>query len=110
MQFAHTHLLEDESESRSIPSAEPVTVTMRTSDSRLAHDRWRTWLPLGAVVLAVFALVALPLLRVVQVRPFNEEIRTLTEPSRTLLTRIHVALALEQSLLRDFIERSDWSR
>lgn len=80
---------------------------MRTSDSRLAHDRWRTWLPLGAVVLAVFALVALPLLRVVQVRQFNEEIRTLTEPSRTLLTRIHVALALEQSLLRDFIENSD---
>jgi signal transduction histidine kinase len=80
---------------------------MRTNDSRLAHDRWRTWLPLGAVVLAVFALVALPVLREVQVRPYNEEIRTITEPSRTLLTRIHVALALEQSLLRDFIERSD---
>ena len=80
---------------------------MSTSDSRLAHDRWRTWLPLGAVVLAVFALVALPVLRAVQVRPLNEEIRTIAEPSRTLLTRIHVALALEQSLLRDFVENSD---
>jgi signal transduction histidine kinase len=80
---------------------------MSTGDSRLAHDWWRTWLPLGAVILAVLALVALPVLRVAQVRPFNEEIRTVTEPSRTLLTRIHVALALEQSLLRDFIEGSD---
>ena len=80
---------------------------MSNNDSRLAHERWRTWLPLGAIILAVFALVALPLLRVVQVRPFNEEIRTLTEPSRSLLTRIHVALALEQSLLRDYIESAD---
>lgn len=81
--------------------------TIRANDSRLAHDRWRTWLPLGAAVLAVFALVALPVLRAVQVRPLYEEMRTVTEPSRNLLTRIHVALALEQSLLRDFIEGGD---
>lgn len=76
-------------------------------DSRLAHERWRTWLPLGAVVLAVFALVALPVLRDFQVRPHYEDVRTVIEPSRRLLTRIHVALALEQSLLRDFIESRD---
>jgi signal transduction histidine kinase len=80
---------------------------IRANDSRLAHERWRTWLPLGAVVAAVFALVALPLLRAVQVRPLNEEMRLLTEPSRALLTRIHVALALEQSLVRNFIEGGD---
>ena len=81
--------------------------TIRTNDSRLAHDPWRTWLPLGAVILAVFALVALPVLRALQVRPLNEEIRTIIEPSRNLLTRIHVALALEQSLLRDYVEGGD---
>ena len=79
----------------------------RAYDSRLAHDRWRTWLPLAAVVLAVFALVALPIVRVTQVQPQYEEMRTLTEPSRNLLTRIHAALALEQSLLRDFVEGGD---
>ncbi len=76
-------------------------------DSRFAHDRWRTWLPLGAVILAVFALVALPVVRAIQVRPLYEEMTTVSEPSRSLLTRIHVALALEQSLLRDFIEGGD---
>ena len=76
-------------------------------DSRLAHERWRTWLPLGAGVVAVFGLVALPVLRTVQVRPLYEDVRTVIEPSRSLLTRIHVALALEQSLLRDFIETRD---
>jgi signal transduction histidine kinase len=81
--------------------------TIRANDSRLAHDRWRTWLPLGAVIAAVFALVALPVLRAVQVRPMYDEMRTVLDPSRNLLTRIHVALALEQSLLRDFIEGGD---
>jgi signal transduction histidine kinase len=78
-----------------------------SNDWHLVHDRWRTWLPLGGVILALLALVALPLLRVVQVTPLYDEIRTVTEPSRTLLSRIHVALALEQSLLRDFVEGED---
>ena len=78
-----------------------------SDDWHLVHDRWRTWLPLAGVVLALLALVALPLLRVIQVRPLYEEIRTVTEPSRGILSRIHVALALEQSLLRDFVEGED---
>jgi signal transduction histidine kinase len=76
-------------------------------DWHLVHDRWRTWLPLAGVVIALFALVALPVLRVLQVRPLYEEMRAITEPSRSVLSRIHVALALEQSLLRDFVEGED---
>jgi signal transduction histidine kinase len=78
-----------------------------SDDWHLVHDRWRTWLPLAGVILALLVLVALPLLRVVQVRPLYEEMRTVTEPSRSLLSRVHVALALEQSLLRDFVEGED---
>lgn len=78
-----------------------------SDDWHLVHDRWRTWMPLGGVVLALLILVALPVLRVIQVRPLYDEIRMVTEPSRTILSRIHVALALEQSLLRDFVEGED---
>jgi len=79
----------------------------RTDDSRLAHERWRTWVPLAAVICALVALVALPVLRTMQLRPFYEEMRDVNEPSRSLLSRIHSALALEQSLLRDFVEGGD---
>jgi signal transduction histidine kinase len=78
-----------------------------SDDWHLVHDRWRTWLPLGGVILALFGLVTLPILRNVQVRPLYEEIRTVTEPSRSILSRVHVTLALEQSLLRDFVESED---
>lgn len=78
-----------------------------SNDWHLVHDRWRTWLPLAGVVIALFALVALPVLRVLQVRPLYEEMRAITEPSRSILSRVHVALALEQSLLRDFVEGED---
>jgi len=56
---------------------------------------------------ALFALVMLPVLRTMQVRPLYDDMRTLTEPSRNFLIRVHVSLALEQSLLRDFLERND---
>ncbi len=42
-----------------------------------------------------------------KLRPLYEEMRSVSEPSRTLLSRIHSALALEQSLLRDFVEGGD---
>ncbi len=86
-----------------------VTVpgAVRTDDSRLAHERWRTWLPLAAVICALVALVALPILRTMQLRPLYEEMRDVSEPSRSLLSRVHAALALEQSLVRDFVEAGD---
>jgi signal transduction histidine kinase len=42
-----------------------------------------------------------------QLRPVYHDMRTVTEPGRSLLTRIHVALAMEQSLLRDYLENPD---
>lgn len=79
----------------------------RSDDSRLAHERWRSWLPLAAVIAALVALVALPILRTMQLRPLYDQMRDVSGPSRTLLIRIHSSLALEQSLLRDFVEAGD---
>ncbi|MGH9423150.1 MAG: hypothetical protein ACRD3J_24450, partial [Thermoanaerobaculia bacterium] len=85
-----------------------MTSKSRSSiDARIAHERWRAWVPLAAVIVALFALVMLPLLRTMQVRPLYDEMRTVTEPSRNLLSRVHVSLAMEQSLLRDYVEGGD---
>lgn len=85
----------------------PADDRRASADYRIAHERWRTWIPLGAVVLALLALVLLPVVRAAYVGPLYDDMRTVTEPSRSLLTRIHVALALEQSLLRDYLESGD---
>ncbi|MGH9420534.1 MAG: sensor histidine kinase, partial [Thermoanaerobaculia bacterium] len=64
-------------------------------------------MPLAAVICALIALVALPILRTMQLRPLYQQMRDVSEPSRTQLSRIHASLALEQSLLRDFVEAGD---
>jgi signal transduction histidine kinase len=60
--------------------------------------------PLGLVTVALVALVVVPLTAECYTRPLFDELRTVTAPAQQLLTRVHVALALEGSTLRDFAE------
>lgn len=67
----------------------------------------RTWIPPISLILAVSALVAIPVLRARYVQPLYEDMRSVTEPSRSLVTRIHVALAMEGALVRDYTDSRD---
>jgi len=68
---------------------------------------WRTSVSLVALVIALFALVLLPIWRARMVEPLLEDLRSEIEPSRSIVTRIHLALAMEGTLARDFMERRD---
>lgn len=69
--------------------------------------RWQTLVPLAFVMVALVAMMALPLIGEWYVRPMRDETRTLLEPARSLVTRIHVALALEGSTLHDYLDSRD---
>lgn len=68
---------------------------------------WRTWATLLGLVIALVALVLLPVLRARLVEPLHEDLRSGIEPARGVVTRIHLALAMEGTLSREFIERGD---
>ncbi|MDQ3949679.1 MAG: HAMP domain-containing histidine kinase [Gemmatimonadota bacterium] len=70
---------------------------------------WATHLPLAFVMLALVALVALPVLGERYARPLNRELRDVVEPARGLVTQIHVSLAIEGSAFHDFLESADSS-
>lgn len=76
-------------------------------DPSSTNAGWRTWAPLLALVLALVALVLLPVLRARLVEPLHEDLRSGIEPARGVVTRIHLALAMEGTLARDFLERRD---
>ncbi|MGI8842395.1 MAG: sensor histidine kinase [Gemmatimonadaceae bacterium] len=63
-----------------------------------------TWAPLAFVIVALAALVVLPIVGDLVIEPHRTEIRGLTEPGRTFVTRIQVALAIQGSVLRDYLE------
>src|SRR5689334_6194744 len=69
--------------------------------------RLHLWMPIAALLAVLSVLVVLPILRARYLQPIYEDMQTLTEPSRSLVTRIHVALAIEGSILRDFRESAD---
>jgi signal transduction histidine kinase len=74
------------------------------------RDRgWLTHLPLAFVMLALAALVTLPVLAERYARPLNRELRDVVEPARGLVTQIHVSLAIEGSAFHDFLEARDSS-
>jgi signal transduction histidine kinase len=80
----------------------------RLADNRsIANAEWRTWASLLALVVALVALVLLPVLRARLVEPLHEDLRSAIEPARSVVTRIHLALAMEGALARDFMERRD---
>jgi signal transduction histidine kinase len=60
-------------------------------------------LALGFVMLVIIALAGLPILGDRYARPLDRELRNVVEPGRGLLTEIHVALAIEGSVLRDYV-------
>jgi len=68
---------------------------------------WQTWTPLAALILALIALVLLPVWRSRQMSPVHDDLRGEIQPARTLVTRIHLALAMEGMLAREFLERRD---
>jgi signal transduction histidine kinase len=65
---------------------------------------WATHLPLAFVMLALAALVALPILAERYARPLNRELRDVVEPARALVTRIHVELAIEGLAFHDYLD------
>jgi signal transduction histidine kinase len=78
-----------------------------TSEPAPAREEWRIWIPLAAVVLALVALVVIPVLRTRLVEPLNEDLQSVVEPGRSLVTRIHVALAVEGVLVHRILEQRD---
>ena len=64
-------------------------------------------MPLLALVFALGALVLLPVLRARLVEPLHNDLRSQIEPARGVVTRIHLALAMEGTLAREFMERRD---
>jgi signal transduction histidine kinase len=76
-------------------------------ERRLANAERHAWLPLSALLVALCGLVALPLVRAHYVQPLYDEMRSVTEPSRGLVTRIHVALALEGGLVQQYDNSRD---
>lgn len=73
----------------------------------MTNTGWRTWVPLLALVVALVALVLLPALRARLVDPLHDDLRLEIEPARSIVTRMHLALAMEGALAREFIERRD---
>lgn len=72
-----------------------------------AGQQWRFWIPLAAVVFALIALVVIPILRTRLVDPLSEDLQSVVEPGRSLVTRIHVALAEEGFLVPRMLEQRD---
>lgn len=80
-----------------------------TPDARTAFARaeWRIWIPLAALIFALLALVVIPMFRTRLVEPLHANLQSAVEPGRSLVTRIHVALAMEGALLHSVMEHRD---
>lgn len=59
------------------------------------------------VILTIAALVLVPIGVDRYTRPLHDEMRTVTEPSRSLVTEIQLSLALEGSILHDLVDTGD---
>ena len=92
-----------------LPWSRPTTATRQQSAAHRGAGLRRLVprtpaIPLTLVTATLIALVAVPLAAEWYTRPLFEELRTVTTPAQQLLTRVHVALALEGATLRDFAE------
>ena len=67
-------------------------------------DRSGPTAPLVFLSLSIVLLVLLPIIAHWYVRPLQDDMRHVAEPGRGLVTRIHVAIALQGAALRDFLE------
>jgi signal transduction histidine kinase len=78
-----------------------------TKPALRADSRWTSAALLAFVVLAIVALALVPVAVDRYTRPLNDEMRSITEPGRGLVTEIQLALALEGSILHDFFDTGD---
>lgn len=62
---------------------------------------------LAFVILTIAALVLVPIAVDRYTRPFHDEMRSVIEPGRGLVTEIQLALALEGSILHDLFDTGD---
>ena len=67
-------------------------------------DRLGSATPFIFLSTALLLLVLLPLLGRWYARPLQDELRNVAEPGRGLVTRMHVAIALQGAALRDYLE------
>ena len=86
---------------------EPIREKAPATETAFARGEWRIWIPLAAVIFALFALVVIPMFRTRFVEPLHANLQSAVEPGRSLVTRIHVALAMEGTLLHSVMEHRD---
>ncbi len=86
---------------------EPIREEAPATETAFARAEWRIWIPLAAVIFALFALVVIPMFRTRLVEPLHANLQSAVEPGRRLVTRIHVALAMEGTLFRSVMEHRD---
>jgi signal transduction histidine kinase len=77
------------------------------AESARPAQQWSIWIPLATLMFALVALVVIPVLRTRLVEPLHEDLRSVVEPGRGLVTRIHVGLAVEGVLLHRIFEARD---
>lgn len=87
--------------------AEPPREDSDAAGTPAPRGHWGLWIPLAALLLALLALVVIPMLRARLVAPLNADLHLAVEPGRSLVTRIHVALATEGALLHSIMEHRD---
>lgn len=68
---------------------------------------WSGSVSLAFIVLALIALVVVPLVGQRHTAAFHQEMRTVAEPARGLVTDIHLALAIQGDALQDFLRSGD---
>lgn len=88
-------------------STEPIREEDPATRTAFARAEWRLWIPLAAVIFALLALVVIPMFRTKLVEPLHANLQSAVEPARTLVTRIHVALAMEGTLVHSAMEHRD---
>jgi signal transduction histidine kinase len=86
---------------------EPIHDDTHSVETAPARREWRIWIPLAALMFALLALVMIPMFRTRLVEPLHEDLQSVVEPGRSLMTRIHVALAEEGALLHSIMEHRD---
>jgi len=85
----------------------PVRETNPDAEASTARAEWRIWIPLATLLLALLALVVVPMFRARLVEPLHAGLQSAVEPGRGLVTRIHVALAMEGAVLHSIMEHRD---
>jgi signal transduction histidine kinase len=88
----------------------PDRDTVRTDAPTATRTRdrdWRVVVPSVFLLLVLAALVVLPFVNATAVQSAHAYVQQLAEPARAAVTSLHVAMALEGSLLGEYVEARD---